>query len=96
MPSSWLTCALLTPSARVAPGYGVMTVTLKSGRTLEGVLRSESGGVLTIELPAGTSERVNAAEIATRTNAASAMPPMGALLSPREIRDVVEFLAGQQ
>jgi quinoprotein glucose dehydrogenase len=91
-----LLAALLTPSARVAPGYGVVSLTLKSGRKLDGVLKEESAAAVTIELAAGATERVNVAEIATRSNAVSAMPPMGALLAPREIRDVLEFLTGLQ
>ena len=59
------------------------------------MLKEESPAVLTLEVAAGGLERVNVSEIATRSNAVSAMPPMGALLTPREIRDVVEFLAGQ-
>ena len=90
-----LLASLLTPSARVAPGFGQVTVTLRNGRKIEGVLKEESPAVLTLEVAAGGLERVNVSEIATRSNAVSAMPPMGALLTPREIRDVVEFLAGQ-
>jgi hypothetical protein len=35
-------------------------------------------------------------DIATRTNGVSAMPDMDLLLTPRQIRDVVEFLASQR
>ena len=38
-------------------------------------------------------QRIQVADIATRTNGVSAMPPMNLLLTPREIRDVVEYLA---
>jgi hypothetical protein len=36
--------------------------------------------------------RIEKSEIAERTNPVSAMPPMGALLKPRELRDLVAFL----
>jgi quinoprotein glucose dehydrogenase len=38
--------------------------------------------------------RIAKSEIASRTNPVSAMPPMGLLLKPSEIRDLVEFLSG--
>ena len=38
-------------------------------------------------------QRIQVADIATRTNGVSAMPPMNLLLTPREIRDIVEYLA---
>jgi hypothetical protein len=38
-------------------------------------------------------QRVQTAEIASRTNGVSAMPDMDLLLTPREIRDIVEFMA---
>ena len=86
--------SLLDPNARIAPGFGVVSLTLKSGEKIDGVLKAETPASLTIALEKG--ERiVPTAQIATRSAAASAMPPMGALLQPRQIRDVVEFLATQ-
>jgi hypothetical protein len=37
--------------------------------------------------------RIAKTEIAQRTNPVSAMPPMGALLKPREIRDLLAGLS---
>jgi putative heme-binding domain-containing protein len=84
--------ALIDPSARIAPGYGTVTVTLRNGQTVEGLLREDTASGLVIEDASGARHRVAAGDIATRVNAPSAMPPMGALLTPAEIRDVVELL----
>jgi putative heme-binding domain-containing protein len=85
--------ALITPSARIAPGFGQVSVTLKNGQKLEGMLREESSTTIAVEDSTKGLQRVSKTDIATRTNAPSAMPPMNLLLTPREIRDVVEFLS---
>jgi len=86
--------ALLEPNARIAPGYGTVSLTLKNGQTVSGTLREETDThvvLLTGDPPA--PQRVARTEIATRTDPVSAMPPMGLILAPREIRDVVEFMS---
>ena len=85
--------ALLEPNARIAPGYGTVGITLKNGQRVDGMLRSETETevIVTTGTPA-VEQRVPKAEIAERTNPVSAMPPMGALMKPREIRDVIQFL----
>jgi putative heme-binding domain-containing protein len=86
--------ALLEPSARIAPGFGTVGVTLRSGQRIDGTLREETGTHLV--MVTGTppvEQRIAKAEIADRTNPVSAMPPLGAMLKPRELRDLVEFLA---
>jgi putative membrane-bound dehydrogenase-like protein len=85
--------ALIDPSARIAPGYGQVSVTLKNGDKVSGTLREESPAAIAIVDASGQLRRIQAADIATRTNGVSAMPPMNLLLTPREIRDVVEFLS---
>jgi putative membrane-bound dehydrogenase-like protein len=85
--------ALLDPSARIAPGFGAVSVTLKNGRTVDGLLRDESARQLVIEDASGARQTVATADIASRRNAPSAMPPMGTVLEPHEIRDLVEMLA---
>jgi quinoprotein glucose dehydrogenase len=85
--------ALLEPSARLAPGYGTVVLTLRDGKRVVGVVQRESGAELVVETAPGTRQRVARAQVAKRENAPSPMPPMGGVLRPREIRDVVEFLS---
>jgi putative membrane-bound dehydrogenase-like protein len=88
--------SLIAPSARITPGFGQISVTLKNGQKVEGTLREESATSIAIEDTSRTLHRLQVADIATRTNGVSAMPPMNLLMTPREIRDVVEFLATQK
>jgi quinoprotein glucose dehydrogenase len=38
-------------------------------------------------------QRIAKKDVAKRSNPTSAMPPVGLVLKPREVRDVVEFLS---
>lgn len=87
--------ALIVPSARLAEGYGTVSVTLEDGRTLTGTLADETDSTLTITTPGG-AEAVAKADVAQRTHAPSAMPPMQGLLTKRELRDVIAYLATLQ
>ncbi|WP_276483035.1 HEAT repeat domain-containing protein [Paraflavitalea pollutisoli] len=84
--------ALVKPSARLAPGYGAVILKLKDGKTLTGILTGETDKDITLKVGDKT-EVVAKATIGTRTDAASSMPEMRYLLSKKEIRDVVSFLA---
>jgi putative heme-binding domain-containing protein len=83
--------ALVDPSARIAPGYGPVQLTLKNGKKLFGTLKDETATQVVVD--ANGDQRVAKSDIATRVNGPSAMPPMGSLLTRREIRDVVEYLS---
>jgi quinoprotein glucose dehydrogenase len=85
--------ALMEPNARIAPGFGTVSVTLRSGERVDGTIREETASELLIVAGTPAAERrIAKAEIASRSNPVSAMPPMGQLLKLREIRDLVEFL----
>ncbi len=85
--------ALIEPSARLSPGYGTVMLTLKDGQTVTGILSHETAAELTLKTSEAEPLRVPVARIAKRENLPSSMPPMGTIMSRREIRDVVEFLA---
>jgi len=84
--------SLIVPGAKVAAGYGIVSLTLKSGQTIGGTLNEETADQFVVT--AGTDVwSVKKSDIQSATPAISAMPPMGALLTPAETRDIVAFLA---
>ncbi|MBK8092065.1 MAG: c-type cytochrome [Verrucomicrobiaceae bacterium] len=85
--------ALLNPLAQVAPGYGLITLTLKDGKSLSAVLDKEDNKSIRLKLPDGKLQTVPVDQIASRTPPISIMPPMLGILTKAEIRDVVAYLA---
>lgn len=85
--------ALVEPSARIAPGYGMVTLTLADGQTVSGTLVEERDDELVLKTSDAEPLVVAQSRISKRENLPSSMPPMGTLLSRREIRDVIEFLS---
>jgi putative heme-binding domain-containing protein len=87
--------ALVSPNTRIAPGFGTVGVTLKNGERVDGTLREETDTELVILTGTPVApRRLAKAEIAERTDPVSAMPPLGLVLKPREVRDLIEFLSG--
>jgi len=84
--------SLVDPNARIAPDFGPVQLTLKNGQGFFGTLREETETHIVVD--AGTTpRRIVKTDIAKRTNGPSAMPPMGTVLTRRELRDVVEYLS---
>ena len=86
--------SLVAPSARIAAGYGTVILTLDDGQTTSGILREETTTELILQTSEAEPLRVPKGRITRRQNAPSSMPMMGNLLSKRELRDLVEYLAG--
>ncbi len=84
--------ALIEPSARLAPGYGTVTITLKDGQKVKGVLIEENDKELLLRTSEAEPLRVPLMRIASRENSMSAMPAMGRMISRRELRDLIEYL----
>ncbi|CAN5921397.1 c-type cytochrome [soil metagenome] len=85
--------ALSDPSARIAPGFGNVTVALKNGTTASGTIVAEDKAELTVRTGGQADQIVRKDQIARRTNAPSSMPNMQYLLTQREVRDLVSFLS---
>ena len=90
--------ALVSPSAIVAPGYGITLVSMKNGESLGGTLLSENDKEIVLKIPDPTDpakqieRHIPLRDVANRQPPVSAMPPMGYLLKKSEIRDLVAFL----
>ncbi|VTR95451.1 heme-binding protein : Membrane-bound dehydrogenase domain protein OS=Pirellula staleyi (strain ATCC 27377 / DSM 6068 / ICPB 4128) GN=Psta_0686 PE=4 SV=1: GSDH: HEAT_2: Cytochrom_C [Gemmata massiliana] len=84
--------SLVLPSAKIAPGFGTVTLALADGRTVGGTLLSEEKGTLVVQRPDGKKVTVQADEIERRSTALSPMPAVDRTLTTREMRDLIEFL----
>ena len=86
--------ALVAPNERIAPGYGTVGITLKDGERIDGTLREETDDeVIVVAGTPAEPRRIRKSDIAERTDPVSAMPPLGLLLSPGDVRDLIEFLS---
>lgn len=84
--------SLINPGARLAPGFGMVTLELKNGNKVTGILNNETNQSITVRV--GDKEDViQKSQVLKRTNAASSMPDMKAILSKKQIRDLVSFLS---
>ena len=88
--------ALIEPSARISPGFGTVSLKLKDGQEVTGILTAENEHELVLKTSEAEPLKIAVSRIDKRENYPSSMPPMGTLLSKREIRDVVEFLSGMK
>ncbi len=84
--------SLALPNAKIADGYAAVTFTLADGRVIAGVVLAEDKKQVTVQTPEGKKQVIATEDVDARTTPTSPMPPMDRTLSPREVRDLVEFL----
>lgn len=96
-PREYLLESILFPNNKIAQGFEMTMITTKDGKPHGGMVRQETGTEVQLSQPVPNSpvEIVKKADIASRTPGISAMPEMfQQVLTQREIRDLVAFLAG--
>jgi quinoprotein glucose dehydrogenase len=87
--------SLLYPNAAVAPGFESVMIETRDGLELSGTIQSESDFELVLNTIEEGTTRVKKADITFRKKGLSAMPEgLAELMTPRELRDLVEYLAG--
>jgi quinoprotein glucose dehydrogenase len=89
--------SIVNPNGQIADGFQNVMFTMSNGDIKAGIVKAETADSLTIQMPApgAAPETIKKADIKSRENAPSGMPPgLGELLSKRELRDIVEFVAG--
>ena len=85
--------SLINPHAKLAKGYGTVTVVLEDGKVISGTVASESETKLVLRTSEGKMRDIPISEIEQRVKPKSPMPPVGDVLTLRELRDVVEYLS---
>lgn len=86
--------SIVSPSKEIAPGFESVLITMKSGALYSGLLKKEDDTVLTINSPEDGILQLKKSDINSRDKGQSAMPEgLGQVLTRRELRDLVEFLA---
>lgn len=86
--------SILAPNKTIAPGYETLVVTLKSGTTYAGLVKKETDTELLLNSPEDGLVLISKDQVQSRDHGLSSMPTdVGALLSKRELRDLIEFLA---
>lgn len=85
--------SIVHPSRRIAPGFGLISLELKNGEHLAGIIEQETSDILSLRLPDDSIQNIVSEDILEGSSVQSSMPPMGDLLTLRELRDIVSFLA---
>jgi putative heme-binding domain-containing protein len=88
----YLLRSLLEPSAEIAEGFATVAITKHDGSVVSGTLIAEEDGTLVLEA-GGDELRVPLAEVKEKIGPVSAMPPNGLGLAPRDLRDLVAYVA---
>ncbi|MHA3773935.1 DUF7133 domain-containing protein [Verrucomicrobiota bacterium sgz303538] len=85
--------SILNPNAKIADGFQMVMITTKKGDLVAGMLKAETPTELTLQVPGAEPVKVATADIAKRETAPSGMPPVGEMLTKREVRDIVEYVS---
>jgi putative heme-binding domain-containing protein len=85
--------ALIEPSARIAPGYGMVTLELKNHQKLNGILQAEKPLAYQIKIGNKGDTLVRKTDVVNKITYPSSMPQMNLLLSKKDIRNVIAYLS---
>jgi quinoprotein glucose dehydrogenase len=87
--------SIVYPSKQIAKGFETVELVLTSGQVRSGILKSEDARQVRLMTAEGTLVSVPKSKIDERRSGKSAMPEdLTKHLSRREVRDLVEYLAG--
>ncbi|MGJ8692687.1 MAG: PVC-type heme-binding CxxCH protein [Thalassotalea sp.] len=84
--------ALIEPSAAVAPGFGVVSLTLNNGEKISGQFKAETEQDITLTHKGNKHSVYQKDKIKDLQRPMSGMPPMNYILTKREIRDLLAYL----
>lgn len=96
-PREYILESIVHPNKKIAPGFESVLVKLKDGMSFAGVVKSENDTILEINSPEDGPMKIDKSKIESRNTGLSAMPAdVATILTKRELRDLIEFLATQK
>ena len=89
---------IVVPEAEVAPAFAPYLIESKDGRSLAGILASETPASLTLRLPGGVEETILRTNVARLEALPGSLMPAGleAGMSPQDLADLLAFLKGEK
>ena len=89
----YLLRSLIDPGVEIADGFGVTVVERTNGKSIVGRIKNQTKKTLILISPEGEPQEIAAVEIKKITvSNTSVMPPMGAILTKHEIRNLIAYL----
>jgi quinoprotein glucose dehydrogenase len=96
-PREYILESILLPNKKIAAGFDSVLVKLKDGAAYAGIVKSENDTTLEINSPEDGLIKVDKSKIESRTPGLSPMPAdIANVLTKRDLRDLIEFLANQK
>ena len=88
---------IIVPDAEIAPAFAAYLVTTKDGRTLSGIMASETPASLTLRGPLAQESVLSRADVAKLEALPTSLMPTGLEqgMSLQEIADLLGFLKGE-
>ena len=88
---------IVVPDFEIAPGYAASVVELKDGRTLVGIVISDTSDSITLRQPLAVEETVPRANIVSLTASDHSLMPPGleGAMSRQDMADLLSFLKGE-
>lgn len=83
--------SLVDPSAELSAGFGVAMVETKEG-SFAGTVLNENAESITLKTSSDPNKKILKSSITNRENLPSSMPPVGEILTPTELRDLMAYL----
>ena len=85
--------SIMEPNADFSKGFGILTLNMKDGSIIAGTYKDETDSTYDVLLADGKVTKVEKKNI-KKEQRLSPMPPMTAMLSQAEIRDLVAYMKG--
>ncbi|MHA3771245.1 PVC-type heme-binding CxxCH protein [Verrucomicrobiota bacterium sgz303538] len=89
---------IVVPEHEIAPGFSAYVLEMKDGRTLAGIISSETPESITLRQPGGQEETISRTSISALTSSPLSLMPQGLerVMSNQEMSDLIAYLRGEQ